>query len=206
MGKYNIINKSPEGNKLYKDYIVKYQVNNDPKIYEVDMVCIKYEEEIRYAFLEQPNSKLKGENPMFIDTKEDREEFVQEIKKYQMGSSYRKTHPIAYSEKDKLKNEMKELQKRISEIELKERNDRIKDYKNKIKLKEKDEEYNKLKSKLEEITLTNYKLTQIDFGTITRICLVDKENNLPISYLSFGKFIPLSDYDIEILARYDRRN
>ena len=123
-----------------------------------------------------------------------------------MGSSYRKTHPIAYSEKDKLKNEMKELQKRISEIELKERNNRIKDYKNKIKLKEKDEEYNKLKSKLEEITLTNYKLTQIDFGTITRICLVDKESNLPISYLSFGKFIPLSDYDIEILARYDRRN
>lgn len=33
MGKFNIISKSPQGNKLNKDYIIKYQVDNKPDIY-----------------------------------------------------------------------------------------------------------------------------------------------------------------------------
>lgn len=73
------------------------------------------------------------------------------MKKFQRGSSYRKTHPIAYTEKDQYLNQIKELQKRVSQIELKEHNQKVLRYKHEVVPKENNKEYNKIKKEIEKL-------------------------------------------------------
>lgn len=208
MGKYNIINKSPEGNKLYKDYIVKYQVNEQPEIYEAKMVCINYEGDIRYAFLDdgQPLSFIDDDNEKI--ERANKQEFVDEIKKYQKGSSYRKTHPIAYSEKDSLKNQIKELQAKLAKIELEEFKNKKNEYYEFIEKYSQDEGFIKAKEDIEKYT-SNDSDYQLKYQcVIDEVVLINKKSgkNLPIYKLCCNRFKSLSDYDIECLIRYNSPN
>ena len=120
MSKYNIIEKYPKGNDRNVTYNIKYQVDNKPDIYEVDMLYLGLQDTPKYVFLtigRDDNARLQGKNVQYIDNNADREEFISEISKYQLGGSYRKTHPIIKSKTDELKDEISKYQDKISMLE-----------------------------------------------------------------------------------------
>lgn len=120
MSKYNIIEKYPKGNDRNVTYSIKYQVDNKPDIYEVDMLYLGLQDTPKYVFLTiglDDDARLQGSNVQYINNNQDREEFISEISKYQLGGSYRKTHPIAKSRTMELKQEISEYQDKITELE-----------------------------------------------------------------------------------------
>ena len=77
------------------------------------MTCVQLEDKKIMAFLN--NSKTNKLN------EEERKEFAEELKLFQRGSAYRKTHPIVYSRKDEIKQEIAKLNKELNEIEKEEK-------------------------------------------------------------------------------------
>lgn len=217
MERFNIISKQPQGNKLNKEYIIKYQVDNKPDIYEVKMIYLRVpinednnEYENRYVYLDDGTRRYGIDNP--IGKKYNSklsQEFLDELKKYQRGSSYRKTHPIAYTRKDQLLNEIKELQKEVSHIELKEHNQKVLKYKHEIVPKENNKEYNKIKKEVEKLiskeNAKNYSLGLANIGTSDKICIIDVKTGLPVSIVNGGEVTLLKDYQIDNLVRYTNK-
>ena len=97
---YNIISKYPKGNDRRKTYNIKYQVDNQPEIYEVTMIYVELrDEKPKYVFLlvkdpEYKTFRLAGNNPKYVETSHQKDIFIEEVRKFQKGGSYRKTHPI----------------------------------------------------------------------------------------------------------------
>ena len=76
------------------------------------MVYINSEDITTYAF-------LSTNKYLHIDTEEDRNEFCEEIKLFQKGGSYRKTHPIVKSQSMILKDKKRKLEEEISDVDRK---------------------------------------------------------------------------------------
>lgn len=216
MGKFNIISKSPQGNKINKDYIIKYQVDNKPDIYELKMIYLELPDdngnrECRYLFLDDGTRHYGVDNPTGERYNEKlSQEFIDELKKFQRGSSYRKTHPIAYTEKDQYLNQIKELQKRVSQIELQEHNQKVLRYKHEVVPKENNKEYNKIKKEIEKLiskeNTRNYSLGISNVGGISnRVCIIDVKTGLPVSIVKDGEVTLLKDYQIDSLVRYTNK-
>lgn len=93
MSKYNIIEKQGRGNIQGKEYTICYQVNNKSNIYKVTLYCFGTDEGKIGKFCFYDQGQKYG-----ITTNKDKTEFLEELKLYQRGSAYRKTHPIAKSE------------------------------------------------------------------------------------------------------------
>ena len=133
MGKYTIIDKYPKGNRDYKTATISYQVSGyGSDIFKAEMIYINNEDITTYAFLS--NNKY-----IHINTDEDKNDFCNEIKLFQKGGSYRKTHPIIKSQsmilrdkKHKLEAELSNLDKKIREAEDIERKQKFKSYKDDI--------------------------------------------------------------------------
>ena len=79
-----------------------------------------------WAFLDGKESSI------IFEDNEDRKEFLREFIAFQKGGSYRKTHPIMYSEKENIKMQIEKLQKELSNIEQQEHIDLRNNYINKV--------------------------------------------------------------------------
>lgn len=123
MSKYTIVGKSGRGNIGGSVYEIAYQVEDYSGTYKADFICLGALEgrKGRYAFLE-------GNEYPFIITKQDREEFLEELKAFQLGASYRKTHPIKKSSLEVLREKKKEYLSEIDKI-----NDKIEQEENRLK-------------------------------------------------------------------------
>ena len=129
MGKYNIVDKYPKGNNEYKMATISYQVDGyGSDIFNAEMIYINNKNITTYAF-------LSTKTYPHIDTDEDKDEFWNEIKLFQKGGSYRKTHPIIKSKsmslkdkKHKLEDELCKLDAEIRDAEEQERQQKFKSY------------------------------------------------------------------------------
>lgn len=102
---YNIISKYPKGNKLYTTFTIQYQVDNKSDIYEVSMVCLKMDDDFIYAFIQDkdcPVYGIKGKNPKYIETDEDKKQFGNEVKLFQLGRFIQKNTPNKNNNRFKL--------------------------------------------------------------------------------------------------------
>ena len=131
--KYNIVSKSPKGQKNNVVYTIEYQIGKSPEIHIVKMINIDFihqSEEWKFA---NGWAFLDGrESSVMFDSIEDRKEFLREFIAFQKGGSYRKTHPIMYGEKENIKMQIEKLQKELSNIEQKEHIDLRNNYMNKV--------------------------------------------------------------------------
>lgn len=131
--KYNIISKTPKGKKNNTIYTVEYQVGRLPERHTIKMINIDFihqSEEWRFA---QGWAFMDGrENEISFENNDERKEFLREFIAFQKGGSYRKTHPIAYSEKEDIKLQIDKLQKKLSDIEKQEHIDLRNKYLDKI--------------------------------------------------------------------------
>ena len=123
MSKYTIVGKSGRGNIRGSVYEIAYQVEDYAGTYKADFICLGTLQgrQGKYAFLESNTYP-------FIITKQDREEFIEELKAFQLGASYRKTHPIKRSSIEVLKDKKKEYLAEIEKL-----NDKIEEEENKLK-------------------------------------------------------------------------
>ena len=112
---FNIIKKSGKGNKSGSVYDITYQVNDHSQMYTVEMYCLGLDDngKGRYCFLD-------GKQYPFIESKEDRDAFVEQIKEFQKGRCYRLTHPIALPTLKELRIQKQELHKQLEDILKKE--------------------------------------------------------------------------------------
>lgn len=96
MSKYIIISKSPKGNHSHIDSTVKYIVKGSNKVHNCKMTYITIEGNSEYVFLDKSKTGVSNTHCGYfgIINKDDALEFIEEVKKYQKGGSYRKTHPI----------------------------------------------------------------------------------------------------------------
>lgn len=131
MSKYTIIDKYPKGNNHNKSSIISYQVDGcGSDIFKAKMIYVDNKVTgVSYAFFSE-------EDYQHINTSEDRMEFCNEIKEFQKGGSYRKTHPIKKSEafllkekRNELDAEIRNIDKEIREAEEKERKQKFSTYK-----------------------------------------------------------------------------
>ena len=145
MGKYNIIDKYPKGNNEYKTATISYQVEGyGSEIFKAEMVYVNSEDITTYAFL-STNTYLH------IDTDKDRNEFCEEIKLFQKGGSYRKTHPIVKSQSMILRDKKRKLEEEISDVDRKIREAEGQERQQKFKLYTKDIDYDSLHEFVEKI-------------------------------------------------------
>ena len=113
MSKYNIISKSFKGNIENKTCVIEYQVDGyGAERFTTSLVYIELKDKAgpRYVWLADGMGK-------HIDTEEDKKNFLNEFEQYQKGGSYRKTHPIIYTEIENLKREKQKLQSRLTSVE-----------------------------------------------------------------------------------------
>lgn len=114
--KFNIISKYPKGQKRNVIYTFSFQMNNKPRMYNVEMVWLDFRDKPTWAFMSGKESDWLSQD--------DKNEFILEISKFQKGGSYRRAHPIAYSDIESLRLDIKkknteiwELNQRIEELE-----------------------------------------------------------------------------------------
>ena len=94
MNKFIIVDKDSPGNQWGKSYTVTYQLVGNPTRYKIDLYCYSKDSEgYKYCYIE-------GHTGYGIETMQDKDEFLTEFYKFQKGGSYRKTHPIQYSEEE----------------------------------------------------------------------------------------------------------
>lgn len=128
MSKYIIVSKSGRGNMRGSVYTITYQVENYSGNYKCDMYCMGTLEgrKGKYVYLE-------GNEYPFIITKDDKDDFIEQIKLFQEGSSYRKAHPIKKSDLDILIDQKKEYEEKLDDIEDKIEKEKYKLFKQEIK-------------------------------------------------------------------------
>lgn len=147
MSKYNIIEKYPKGNNEYKTATISYQVAGyGSDIFKAEMVYINSEDITTYAF-------ISTNKYLHIDTDEDRNEFCEEIKLFQKGGSYRKTHPIVKSQSMILKNKKRKLEEEISDVDRKIREAEEIERQQKFKSYTEDIDYNSLQEFVKKIAI-----------------------------------------------------
>lgn len=127
--KFNIISKVPKGQKENVIYTFTYQKDGIPKNFEVKMIYLTFRKENRWAF-------MCGKESDVDFTEDEKKEFIAEIPKFQKGSSYRKTHPIAYSKSEEIRNIINIKNKEIQKLE---------------------HDYNRVKREEDNILITKYR-------------------------------------------------
>lgn len=179
IGTFTIVSKYPKGQKRNVVYTVQYQRSGEPRIYEVKMVWLDFRDEPTWAFMDGREADRL--------TNEERKEFIAEMPKFQKGSSYRKTHPIAYSRIDELRNTIKEkeyeiyeIRKEIEALEDADLSELCNKYEKYIDDKKIDKFEEGLRS-LEE--KTGYMLKKKNFLYNTDIVVYDFKNQLPVGVL-----------------------
>lgn len=203
MSKYIIVSKSGKGNKPGKEYVINYQVNTDAVIYKCTLYCFGKEGRIgKYAFIE-------GWTYPQIETTEDKNDFIEELKAFQKGSSYRKTHPLNEDELmklQKMKNEylakVSDIDNQIADIKTKNLQNNINNYRKNIDTKS----LNCFQDKLFKLLInSNYTLAKCDVIIPGRsdLVIIDKKSNLPVKIIDIYSdtidFEDLSDYEISKL-------
>lgn len=202
MSKYNIIEKYPKGNNEYKTATISYQVAGyGSDIFKAEMVYINSEDITTYAF-------LSTNKYLHIDTEEDRNEFCEEIKLFQKGGSYRKTHPIVKSQsmilrdkKRKLEEEISDVDRKIREAEEIERQQKFKSYKDDIDYKSL-QEFAKSIVKALDHSNRYYLVPVMHIWDGYKLEVWDKQLNKPV-YIGVLKedgvtFRDLKDYEIKM--------
>lgn len=193
MGKFNIISKYPKGQVGNTKYVFKFQIDNKPKIYSIDMVYLDFredEKEHTWAF-------MSGKDSEWISP-EDRKEFIEEIPKFQKGGSYRKTHPIAYSDIESLRLEISKKQSEIYELNKKIDN---------LKYEKSKEFISKYRDNIDEDRLKKFEdgLDDLYFSTGYCIKLRDRNGNTDIMLYDTNKHIYIarikSYRNIQVLER-----
>lgn len=179
IGTFTIVSKAPKGCKRNVVYTVTYQRSGEPEIYNVKMVWLDFRDTPTWAFMDGREADLL--------TNEERKEFIEEMFKFRKGGSYRKTHPIAYSRIDELKNTIKEKEYEIYEIkkeidkleeaELTALCDKYEKYIDNKKIDKFEEGLRNLEEK------TGYMLKKKNFLYNTDIVVYDFKNQLPVGVL-----------------------
>lgn len=119
MSKYIIVNKDKKRNIPGQRYTITYQISDgSTNMYKVDLYCIEVEHQIKYCFIE-------GYNGFGIETNDDRSDFLEQLKEFQKGGSYRKKHPINYKKSALIEQEIERQEENIRV--LKQELDRVKD-------------------------------------------------------------------------------
>lgn len=93
MGKYVIVDENRKETTISQNYEITYQLTgNDTQMYKIILDCYHIaDDDYRYCF-------IADQTGYQIDTPEDKAEFLKELYEYQKGDSYRKTHPIKFSD------------------------------------------------------------------------------------------------------------
>lgn len=141
MHTYNIITKLGKGNHYGAVYTFIYQVDGKSERHRCELYCRGSQGRTGSFCYLSPNKYP------FIESEEDKDNFINEIKQYQKGSSYRKTHPIAMTDSEELEKVKKEYEDKIAEIELEIA---------KLKKKEVEQKYIDLKNSLDVKSLTKF--------------------------------------------------
>ena len=112
MNKFIIVDKDSLGNQWGKSYTVTYQLVGNPTRYKIDLYCYSKDSEgYKYCYIE-------GHTGYGIETMQDKDEFLTEFYKFQKGGSYRKTHPIQYSEEEIINSKILKKEDEIKELKL----------------------------------------------------------------------------------------
>lgn len=107
---FNIIERTPKKiSKYTQRYTYTYQLNGESKKYKIQMLYISSMEQ-KWFF-----DASQRYDPMF-EKGDNKTKFIEEIKKWQKGGSYRKLNPTVENIVDKLKSKRKELESNIEEI------------------------------------------------------------------------------------------
>lgn len=201
IGTFTIVSKHPKGQKSNVIYKFEYQRSGSPEIHQVQMIWLEFRKEKTWAFMNgREADKL---------TSDEREEFIAEIPKFQMGGAYRKTHPIAYSKSGSIKQAIKhkeyELQILKNSLDSaldEELNIKCNKYKKLIDTKKLDFINKQLKKICDK---TNYIVKLKYVGCCNKIVIYDIDKSIPVGEIisvldnnkeSF-KIKPLGDYDIK---------
>lgn len=126
---YNILSKSDKGNRANHIYKFLYQVDNKPQVYSAQLLCFGSENrQGKFAYLSTNTYEL-------IESEENRDNFINEIKLFQKGKCYRLSHPVAKSERDNLQSALDEAEKvrqkcsqALREYDLKMLSEKINEY------------------------------------------------------------------------------
>lgn len=202
MGKYTIVTKSPKGNDACKVSTISYQVEGyGSDIFSAEMIYIHNKDISTYAF-------LSTKTYPHIDTDEDKDEFWNEIKLYQKGGSYRKTHPIIESQSMVLKHERRKLEDELADINNKIRDAEEQERQQKFKIYNKDIDYdslNEFTKNIESVLNTDsryYLIPVMHIWDGYKLEVWDKKLNKPV-YIGVLKengvtFRNLYDYEIKM--------
>lgn len=108
---FNIIERTPKKiNRYTQKYTYTYQMNGESTKHKVQLLYIKS--------MEQKWFFIAGDKPdPIFDKDNNKEKFIEEIKKWQKGGSYRKLNPTVKSTVDNLKSKRKELEHSIRDID-----------------------------------------------------------------------------------------
>lgn len=202
IGTFTIISKEPKGQKSNTIYTVTYQRSGKPEIYYAKMLWLDFRKDSpTWAFMDGREAQQL--------TSAERKEFVEEMPKFQKGGSYRKTHPITYTEKELLKQKIKEkeseiftLQQQIDKLETEEAEMLVNKYKKYIcgkKLEEFEEGLRELAEK------TGYTLKKKNWAYNTDIVVYDIDNFIPVGIYKYSRgahvIDELTDYDISQIIK-----
>ena len=189
---YNIISKHPKGNIVGAKYKIEYQIDNQPERYTTEMIYFKSSKMFQgkdccYVFY----SVAEG-----VKTNDDRTRFVDELNKFQKGGSYRKSHPIIYTELERLERERDKLSAKINVIKWEKAVAMRKEFMNCIDKEEVDDFFNRLLAFTDNETFT-IKTCSL---TYVQTCIYDKILKIPVAVIDFrgGRFIIRDLYDEEI--------
>lgn len=195
IGTFTIVSKAPKGCKRNVVYTVTYQRSGEPETFNVKMVWLDFRDTPTWAFMDGKEADLL--------TNEERKEFIEEMFKFRKGGSYRKTHPIAYSEKDKLRQQIKEKEYEI--FSLQQEIDKMEDEECKSLCKAYDKIIDKKKLDLVENCLNNmeaetgYSIRRKNFSYNSDPVIVDIKTQLVVGVLKCRKggwdIYPMDDYD-----------
>lgn len=147
MSKYIIVDKDSAGNQYGKQYTVTYQLVGNPTRYKIDLYCYSESDEgFKYCYIE-------GHLGYGIETMQDKDEFLKEFYKFQKGGSYRKTHPIQYSDEEIIQkkindkeDEISVLKRELNNIKRKKQEDKFDSYYDNVDRKSLDTYISKLKN------------------------------------------------------------
>lgn len=201
MNKFNIISKYPSGMVFNKTYDIEYQINNKPEIHKLKMICISIDRTKKMVFL--------GENE--LEPKE-KDKFLDELKEFQKGASYRRNHPIALSHKQKIQKKIDELQKELDDIKKKENDKIVEQFEEKCNISNNEllEEF--VNSLAQILTNPRYRLDEHNFNGITRKVVYDKLLKVPVKVTFLGRLNEYRDltydeklYVMNILKNREQR-
>ena len=200
VGKFTIISKKPKGQKRNVIYTITYQETGKPEVKEIHLIWLDFREnDCKWAFADGRESNCLS--------KEDKEELLEEMPKFQKGGSYRKSHSITYTKKELIRQEIKDkeyeiynLQQQIREIEESEYVDLESKYSKLIDNKRLDKFEKGLRELVKE---TGYMVKEKCWAYNDGVIVYDTTNNLPVAYLRFSKHAK-DGWNIDKLSETDR--